>query len=257
MNARAFGAAAGLLIGVMLQVGTAQAQATRTWVSGVGDDVNPCSYTAPCKTFAGAISKTAAGGEINVINAGAYGTVTITKSISIIAEGPTAGVLHSATNGINVNVPGGRVVLRGLDINGGTPSAPGLNGIRVIAADHVIIDKCVIRNSTGDPGIGINVVSTNGTQVVVTNSLISNNNRGINVEPITGVNEVLIDNTLIANNNGPGIRAAKAGGRVSVNNSRVVDNLTAVQIVGAAQVISYRNNVYDDLTAEITPQVLR
>ena len=36
----------------------AQAQATRTWVSGVGDDVNPCSRTAPCKTFAGAISKT-------------------------------------------------------------------------------------------------------------------------------------------------------------------------------------------------------
>src|SRR5205807_5391143 len=61
----------------------AQAQATRTWVSGVGDDVNPCSRTAPCKTFAGAISKTAIGGEINCIDSGGFGSVTITKAITI------------------------------------------------------------------------------------------------------------------------------------------------------------------------------
>src|SRR5262245_48964588 len=70
-------------------VGTsaAYAQATRTWVSGVGDDVNPCSRTAPCKTFAGAISKTAAGGEISVLDPGGFGGVTITKSITINGEG--------------------------------------------------------------------------------------------------------------------------------------------------------------------------
>jgi hypothetical protein len=79
------------------------AQATRTWVSGVGDDANPCSRTAPCKTFAGAISKTAAGGEINVLDPGGFGGVTITKSISIIAEGVEAGVLVSGTNAIVVN----------------------------------------------------------------------------------------------------------------------------------------------------------
>ena len=61
----------------------AQAQATRTWVSGVGDDVNPCSRTAPCKTFAGAISKTANGGEIDCLDPGGYGTLTITKSITV------------------------------------------------------------------------------------------------------------------------------------------------------------------------------
>src|SRR5438445_11876732 len=76
------------------------AQATRTWVSGVGDDANPCSRTAPCKTFAGAISKTAAAGEINVLDPGGFGAVTITKSITISSEGFEAGVLVSGTNGI-------------------------------------------------------------------------------------------------------------------------------------------------------------
>src|SRR6185503_9469158 len=80
----------------------AQAQATRTWVSGVGDDANPCSRTAPCKTFAGAISKTAAGGFINVLDPGGFGTVTITKSLTIDGEGAHAGVLASGgINGIN------------------------------------------------------------------------------------------------------------------------------------------------------------
>src|SRR2546427_5716848 len=82
----------------------AQAQATRTWVCGVGDDVNPCSRTAPCKTFAGAISKTAAGGEIDVLDPGGFGTVTITKSITIDGSGGGfASILASGTNGINVN----------------------------------------------------------------------------------------------------------------------------------------------------------
>src|SRR5437588_4179316 len=82
-----------------------QAQATRTWVSGVGNDANPCSRTAPCKTFAGAISKTAPAGEINVLDPGGFGAVTITKSITIRADHVEAGVLVSGTNGIIVNVP--------------------------------------------------------------------------------------------------------------------------------------------------------
>src|SRR3954470_15467436 len=93
--------------------------ATRTWVSGVGDDANPCSRTAPCKTFAGAISKTAAGGEIDVIDPGGFGTVTITKSITIDGQGTMASILASATNGINVNAGAGdTVILRNLSING-------------------------------------------------------------------------------------------------------------------------------------------
>src|SRR5438270_3184304 len=105
---------------VLLTVSVAaQAQATRTWVSGVGDDANPCSRTAPCKTFAGAISKTAAGGEINVLDPGGFGAVTITKSITIKANGELAGVLVSGTNGIVVAAGANdRVTLVGLDIDG-------------------------------------------------------------------------------------------------------------------------------------------
>src|SRR6202049_441381 len=81
----------------------ASAQATRTWVSGVGDDANPCSRTAPCKTFAGAISKTAAGGEIDALDPGGFGAVTITKAITIDGGGgQVASVLVSGTNGIVV-----------------------------------------------------------------------------------------------------------------------------------------------------------
>src|SRR5215510_16077775 len=90
----------------------AHAQATRTWVSGLGDDVNPCSRTAPCKTFAGAISKTAAGGIINCIDPGGFGTVTITKSLTIDCEGTFGGILAAGTTGINVNAANIVVILR-------------------------------------------------------------------------------------------------------------------------------------------------
>src|SRR4051794_7035359 len=109
----------------------AQAQATRTWVSGVGDDANPCSRTAPCKTFAGAISKTAAGGEISVLDPGGFGGVTITKSISIVAEGGEGGILAAGTFGVTVNAGVNDVVnLRGLIIEG---AGTGLIGVRFLA----------------------------------------------------------------------------------------------------------------------------
>src|SRR5579864_8705766 len=99
---------------VLLGTTLMNAQATRTWVSGVGDDANPCSRTAPCKTFAGAISKTAPGGEINVLDPGGFGAVTITKSITISSSGFEAGVLVSGTNGIVVAAgPSDTVVLEG------------------------------------------------------------------------------------------------------------------------------------------------
>src|SRR5690349_19227494 len=71
--------------------------ASRTWVSGVGDDVNPCSRTAPCKTFAGAISKTDVNGEINCLDPGGFGAVTITKSITIDCHEIFASILYSGT----------------------------------------------------------------------------------------------------------------------------------------------------------------
>src|SRR5882762_2770517 len=113
----------------------ANAQATRTWVSGVGDDVNPCSRTAPCKTFAGAISKTAVFGEINCLDSGGFGAVTITKSITIKCEGVIGGILAAGTNGININDSGSGtpnttiVTLSGLDIEGANSGVIGINFI--------------------------------------------------------------------------------------------------------------------------------
>src|SRR5512142_1677847 len=112
--------------------GVVSAQATRTWVSGVGDDANPCSRTAPCKTFAGAISKTAAGGEINCLDPAGYGTVTITKAITIYCEGVVGSILGSGTNGVNVNAAAtDHIVLRGLDIEG---AGTGLKGVNILQA---------------------------------------------------------------------------------------------------------------------------
>src|SRR6202140_2404824 len=109
----------GLALLLIMSVGSAQAQATRTWVSGVGDDANPCSRTAPCKTFAGAISKTAPAGEINVLHPGGFGSVTITKSITIRSDHIEAGVLVSGTNGVVVSAGASdTIVLEGLDIEG-------------------------------------------------------------------------------------------------------------------------------------------
>src|SRR3954462_12265483 len=102
----------------LLASAPASAQATRTWVSGVGDDANPCSRTAPCKTFAGAISKTAIAGEINCIDSGGIGAVTITKSMSIICDNVEAGIAATGTNGIIVNGAGIVVYISGLDIEG-------------------------------------------------------------------------------------------------------------------------------------------
>src|SRR3954464_15007136 len=119
--------------------GAAFGQATRTWVSGVGDDANPCSRTAPCKTFAGAISKTANGGEINCIDPGGFGGVTITKSLTIKCQYTEGGVLVAGTNAIVVNAAAtDKVTLRVLDINGtGVGAQVSLAGVKVLGAKSV------------------------------------------------------------------------------------------------------------------------
>ena len=161
----------GLALFVLMTAAPAHAQATRTWVSGVGDDANPCSRTAPCKTFAGAISKTAAQGEINVLDPGGFGAVTITKSITISSEGFEAGVLVSGTNGIVVSVTSSDVVvLRGLDFEGlGT----GLNGITFIGGGALHVEKSVIHHFTQN---GINFApNTGGAKLFVEDCYIREN----------------------------------------------------------------------------------
>src|SRR5580765_8703756 len=147
----------------------AQAQATRTWVSGVGDDANPCSRTAPCKTFAGAISKTAAGGEINCLDSGGFGAVTIIKSMTIDCKGMGAGILGSLTTGIIINGADAVVKIRSLNLNG---AGNGINGIRVMAAARVNVEDVVIDGFTQS---GILVGNSGDVKVVVSNSSIRNN----------------------------------------------------------------------------------
>src|SRR5712671_7019484 len=140
-----FASIVGTLLCLFLPASQAQAQATRTWVSGVGDDANPCSRTAPCKTFAGAISKTAAAGEINCIDPGGFGAVTITKSMTIDCSEVFASVLVSGTNGIVISGAGIKVTLRNLDIQGVNT---GINGVSILNAAEVVIDHCRIAEFT-------------------------------------------------------------------------------------------------------------
>lgn len=153
---------------LLLLAHTASAQATRTWVSGVGDDVNPCSRTAPGKTFAGAISKTAAKGIINVLDPGGYGAVTITKSITINGSGVEANITGGGVNGIIINAaPTDVVILRNLQLDGlGT----GLAGVKIVCAGAVYLENC--RIDRFETGILENSTATGGTQVFVKNCLI-------------------------------------------------------------------------------------
>jgi hypothetical protein len=202
----------------------AQAQATRTWVSGVGDDANPCSRTAPCKTFAGAISKTATGGEINVLDPGGFGGVTITKAITISSECFEAGVLVSGTNGIIVNAPAGAtVMLKGLDIEGlGT----GLNGVNILSASKVTIQKCTVRNFTQN---GVNVAGPAGTRVVIQDSIILDNNNGVSIagNPAGSVNVGIVLRTLIDNHPGSSIVVA-TGSTLFLGGSKLFGSAASV-----------------------------
>ena len=151
-----------MLCGMFL-CGLAHAQATRTWVSGVGDDANPCSRTAPCRTFAGAISKTAAGGTIDVLDPGAFGAVTITKSITIEADGSIGSVSASGSNGITINAaPADLVTLRGLKIVGLGSTTPGLRGINLVNAGSLVIEDVQIENFT-IAGIDLSLLSSAAT----------------------------------------------------------------------------------------------
>lgn len=194
-----------------------QAQATRTWVSGVGDDVNPCSRTAPCKTFAGAISKTATNGEINCLDPAGYGSVTITKSITIDCTDSFGSILASAnTNGVVIKSSTASVRLRGLNFNG---AGTGLNGIRVISASKIAIENVVIDNF---------------------------NQHGISIEVSAGAFNVSLNNVSIRKNTIHGINSFLTGSaamNLSINNSQLVLNGSVGLNLGSAVKASLKNSV--------------
>ncbi len=214
----------------------AHAQATRTWVSGVGNDADPCSRTAPCKTFAGAISKTAAGGFIDALDPGGFGAVTITKSITIDGGAGVAGVLSSAGGtGIIVNGSGIVVHLRNLSIEsiGSGGVNRGLNGINVTQAAEVHVEHCVINGFTG---AGITFHPTSG-QLIVNDTLINNSTQnGILVT--TG--RATIDNVHMASN-GTGV-TVNGNAIATVRNSVFANNSIGLEAsVNAAAVVNAEN----------------
>ena len=211
-----------------LTTSAVQAQA-RTWVSGVGDDLNPCSRTAPCKTFAGAISKTAKDGEISVLDPGGYGAVTINKSIYINGtQGAGYGSISAPlVNGIIINITDvtdvrKAVRLRGLDING---VSTGINGVNILAANNVHIENCVIDGFTGNgttTGIGIRVAATNNMNLYVTGTEVHKTITGLRVTTSTGIALANIVNSRF-NNNTTGLEAS-TNGVVTIIDSEVARN---------------------------------
>src|SRR5687768_297258 len=208
----------------------AQAQATRTWVSGVGDDANPCSRTAPCKTFAGAISKTATGGEISVLDPGGFGAVTITKSITINGEGTLAGILAAGTVGVIVNPTStSTVVLRNISIVG---AGTGTDGIRILNGAKVVIEKCSI-NGFINQGIDI-TPSTAGLaqQVIVNDTQIRlNTQQGIQVLPSgTATVQLMVTNSTISGNGLGGVDVAANNNSATVTNTVLTNNNPGLQV---------------------------
>jgi hypothetical protein len=233
------------IIGLVLLLGLAvgaNAQASRTWVSGVGDDANPCSRTAPCKTFAGAISKTAAGGEINAIDPGGYGAVTITKAITIDGAGTFASTLAAGTNGFVINAAAtDTVILRNLSING---NGTGLNGIRILSAANVHVEN-VVAFGFSQNGISQEPTAATSRLFVKDSTFERNATNGIFIKPAVGVAAVAVIENVRLENNASGLRA-EDGATVMVSDSLVAGNSgSGLRLIGtaAACVLNVVNSV--------------
>src|SRR3569623_177158 len=214
--------------GSVLCIAPASAQATRTWISGVGDDVNPCSRTAPCKTFQGAFPKTAAGGEINCLDPGGVGALSITKAIQIICDNTQSGVLVAATTGITINVPAGTyVTLSGLYLDGlGSTGVAGTNGVNIVQSGNITLRNMTINGFRN--GFGVNFVPSQNASLVMNNVAVVESGSGnvgtggVFIPPTAGITAtVTIANSRIQNNSTIGLRAATVGIVGSVINATI------------------------------------
>jgi hypothetical protein len=229
-----------------IPVTAVSAQATRTWISGTGDDANPCSRTAPCKTFPGAISKTAAGGEINVIDSGGYGAVTITKSITLRAVGAEAGILVAGTNGITIIAgPSDKVVLDGLEIDGGPTGSDSLSGVSVRSAGDVLIRNCLIRNFGEQPSYlgnataGVQIGATSGqVRVTIENSTLANNVNGVVVACAAGTGHGKIYDTSLVSNATAGVLVVGAGNNAILSDVKILGSSKALDFVAGGGAVT-------------------
>jgi hypothetical protein len=196
----------------------ASAQATRTWVSGVGDDGNSCSRTAPCKTWSGANAKTAAGGEIDAMDSGAFGSLTINKSLTLDGGGNFASTLASNTTGFVLNgAASDQVTIRNMSIDG-AGGTKGTIGIRVVSTGSVDIQSVYISNFSQR---AVSIENSAAAQVQIRGCFFYNNAQtAVVVSPLVAANvQVSIDKTTISKN---GVGAGSAGGIFVTNGGRVV-----------------------------------
>lgn len=252
---------------------TANAQATRTWISGVGDDVNPCSRTAPCKTFPGAISKTATGGEINCLDPGGFGSVTITKSITLDCGGGVGGqvgsILASGAPAITINGSTGaeKVIIRNLSINGinGSVSA-GTYGIRFIKGASLTIEHVGIYGFGGGNVAAVEFApQAVGSKLFMHDVEVLNSTaNGINVAPVSGVAvSASIDNVMVTGSGANGLQATD-GATVTVTQSRLAGNgrgVNAKSTTGLVEVnldeVVVANNVGQGVLSQGTSAIVR
>ncbi|WP_372789574.1 hypothetical protein [Paraconexibacter sp.] len=261
----------------------ASAQATRTWVSGVGDDANPCSRTAPCKTFAGAISKTAAKGEINTLDPGGFGAVTITKSITIRSM-HNAGVLAAGVSGITVNAaPTDRVILAGLDIEG---AGTGVAGVRVLAGRDVRIyrssisgftrggveftpstgtnsnpsrllvqDTDLTNSGTASPGVEPNAVLVQPTSSGVARATVLRSSIGgyFNGIVTRGSGRVLVSRSTITDSDNVAVFASGSSAQVRLFGNEITSNAIGLLTLNSGSILSYGNNIIDGNTTDGNP----
>jgi len=236
---RILAAVAAFSTAALLIAAPAYAQATRTWVSGVGDDANPCSRTAPCKTFAGAISKTAPGGEIDCLDPGGFGALTITKAITIYCQtaGGIGGVVVSGTNGFVVNVAttgDNHVQLIGLDIDGlGANGTTSIDGVNVVSAANVLIKDCLIygfKNANGVDGAGVRIAAN--AKVVIENTTIRQNTNGV-VLATLGANAI-IDHSVLDSNLTANLALTTAGTNAFLHQSTLTNTAVAISNSGGA-----------------------
>ncbi len=229
--------------------------ATRTWVSGVGDDANPCSRTAPCKTWAGAFSKTAQpGGEIDALDPGGFGALTVTGGITINGgTGNTAGVLVAGTNGITVAAAAGdTVIIRNLDING---TNSGISGINFVSGKALYIENSTIENFTVD---AVHVAPTAGGTVVLKNDVLRNNTgNGVFSNPGTSPVAMVVDGCTIQGNGGAGVYAkgnnVTNSTIVDIHNNTITGNFLGLQESNGGSINSLGGNVDDFNLVNGTP----
>lgn len=255
-------------------VAPAAAQASRTFVSGTGTDTGACPRTAPCATFAYALTQTSAGGEINCLNAGEYGAVSITFAVTISCEAGTAGILATTASAVIAVNAGASddVTLRGLDLNG---AGTGGVGIGIQSAKTVHIENCAFRGFRAfSPSAGLSITTSSTVFTYVTDSVFSGNSNGINLDRIAGFNVVSLKNVIItgsisdgvlahapaiyvnitesviSGNGGSGVKVASTASEANVDRTTMTNNGAALNAAASGATIrAIGNNLFDNTTA--------